>query len=191
MQVAVVSKDLLLREGLDSLLLRHGVLGVAGSCATVAQALDLVGHSGGILILTDDQPTKEFDLLRKVKDSLGLRVVLVANHPAAAGKAVADRVVLRSQGSDAMIRAILDLMPPAAQGVAEAIQVRYGGKKLSQRELQVAQLIARGLGNRRIAETLNIKEQSVKNLVSSILTKLGCDNRTQVVLALFGQNVEE
>jgi DNA-binding NarL/FixJ family response regulator len=56
--------------------------------------------------------------------------------------------------------------------------------RLTAREFEIARLVARGLSNRAIAETLAIKEQSVRNLVSSVLTKLGCDNRVQVAITL-------
>ncbi|MEQ1935602.1 MAG: LuxR C-terminal-related transcriptional regulator, partial [Fimbriimonadaceae bacterium] len=58
---------------------------------------------------------------------------------------------------------------------------------LTARELEVAKLVAQGMSNRRVSETLRLEEQSVKNLVSAILRKLGCQNRVQVALKLTGQ----
>jgi DNA-binding NarL/FixJ family response regulator len=51
---------------------------------------------------------------------------------------------------------------------------------LSAREHEVAQLVARGLTNRRIAQTLVLSERTAENHVQHILTKLGLDNRTQI-----------
>lgn len=51
---------------------------------------------------------------------------------------------------------------------------------LSARETQVAQLVARGLTNRQIADTLVLSERTAANHVQHILTKLGLDNRTQI-----------
>ena len=51
--------------------------------------------------------------------------------------------------------------------------------ELSQRELAVLRLIAAGLGNNEIATELYISENTVKNHVSSILSKLNVDNRVQ------------
>ena len=51
---------------------------------------------------------------------------------------------------------------------------------LSARETQVAQLVARGLTNRQIAETLVLSERTAGNHVQHILTKLGLHNRTQI-----------
>ena len=54
--------------------------------------------------------------------------------------------------------------------------------ELSQRELDVLQLVARGRSNKRIARDLTIAENTVKSHVSSILGKLGVESRTQAAL---------
>lgn len=51
---------------------------------------------------------------------------------------------------------------------------------LSVRKTQVAQLVARGLTNRQIAETLVLSERTTENHVQHILSKLGLANRTQI-----------
>lgn len=53
---------------------------------------------------------------------------------------------------------------------------------LSERELEVLKLVARGLTNQEIAETLIIGERTVGNHISSILSKLHLANRTQAAL---------
>jgi NarL family two-component system response regulator LiaR len=53
---------------------------------------------------------------------------------------------------------------------------------LSARELEVLRLIARGLENSEIAETLDISASTAKNHVSSVLTKLGLPNRVQAAI---------
>ena len=55
---------------------------------------------------------------------------------------------------------------------------------LGLRERQVLALIADGLSNRQIGERLGLAEKTVKNYVSSLLTKLGLERRTQA--AVFG-----
>lgn len=52
---------------------------------------------------------------------------------------------------------------------------------LTDREMEVLQLLAQGLANKQIALTLSISEHTVKFHVSSIYTKLGAANRTEAV----------
>ncbi|MCS7286193.1 MAG: response regulator transcription factor [Anaerolineae bacterium] len=73
-------------------------------------------------------------------------------------------------------------------GEFERLAIELGGEPgklftpLSSRELQVLQLIAKGYSNKQIALTLGIKEQTVKNHLTSILRKLAVNDRTQAVL---------
>lgn len=53
---------------------------------------------------------------------------------------------------------------------------------LSQREIEVLELVAGGRTNKEIALRLNISNQTVKNHISSILRKLAVNDRTQAVV---------
>lgn len=53
---------------------------------------------------------------------------------------------------------------------------------LSERELEVLKLLARGYTNAEIAETLFLSQGTVRNYVSSILAKLGVEDRTQAAI---------
>jgi DNA-binding NarL/FixJ family response regulator len=53
---------------------------------------------------------------------------------------------------------------------------------LSEREMQVLDLMSEGYNNADIAARLFISQNTVKNHVASILTKLGADNRVQAVV---------
>lgn len=53
---------------------------------------------------------------------------------------------------------------------------------LSRRELEVLELIARGSSNKEIARALKISDQTVKNHITSIMRKLGVNDRTQAVV---------
>jgi DNA-binding CsgD family transcriptional regulator/tetratricopeptide (TPR) repeat protein len=50
---------------------------------------------------------------------------------------------------------------------------------LSPREAQILELVARGLSNREIGESLTISEHTAANHIRSILRKTGCANRTE------------
>ncbi|WP_156758507.1 response regulator [Actinokineospora pegani] len=52
---------------------------------------------------------------------------------------------------------------------------------LTERERAVLELIGEGLSNREIAERLFLAEKTVKNYVTSVLSKLGMQRRTQAV----------
>jgi two-component system NarL family response regulator len=70
--------------------------------------------------------------------------------------------------------------PALSSKLADQMQPRSRGR-LTGRELTVLQLMAAGLPNRAIAESLDISERTVKFHVTAILNKLGADNRTQAV----------
>jgi two-component system response regulator DevR len=53
---------------------------------------------------------------------------------------------------------------------------------LSPREQEILELITEGCTNRQIGERLYLAEKTVKNYVSSLLTKLGMERRTQVAV---------
>jgi len=52
---------------------------------------------------------------------------------------------------------------------------------LTPRECEVLRLLAEGLSNREISTRLFVTERTIKFHVSSILDKLGADNRTEAV----------
>jgi|GEM_PF-3102880 len=55
---------------------------------------------------------------------------------------------------------------------------------LSAREYEIACLVARGMTNRQISETTQLKLQGVENLISTIFRKLRLENRTQLAITL-------
>ena len=53
---------------------------------------------------------------------------------------------------------------------------------LTEQERRILELISEGLTNRQIAETLFLAEKTVKNYVTSLLSKLGLERRTQAAV---------
>ena len=56
---------------------------------------------------------------------------------------------------------------------------------LTERETEILRLMAGGYSNKEIASALNVAEGTVKNHVSSILSKMGVRDRTRAVLKAF------
>src|SRR5207302_8012772 len=63
----------------------------------------------------------------------------------------------------------------------EPIKMQPLSEPLSERELQVLQLLARGVSNQEIAQELVIVIDTVKRHISHIFSKLGAKNRVQAV----------
>jgi DNA-binding NarL/FixJ family response regulator len=87
----------------------------------------------------------------------------------------------------AAARGVAWLSPRAADALLDRIRRDYAEpgpepqleQGLSPRELEVLQLVARGLDNGEIAAQLSISPRTAKNHVSSILAKLEVPNRIQ------------
>jgi DNA-binding NarL/FixJ family response regulator len=69
--------------------------------------------------------------------------------------------------------------PVSNEVPAQAIAAQFD---LTEREVEVLQLIATGATNREIAEQLVVSEGTVKNHVSNILSRLGLRDRTQAAI---------
>ena len=54
--------------------------------------------------------------------------------------------------------------------------------QLTTQERRILDLVGEGMTNRQIAETVHLAEKTVKNYVSSMLTKLGLQSRTQAAI---------
>jgi len=76
----------------------------------------------------------------------------------------------------------VQLSPSAAARLMREVKTPERPEALSERELDVLRLLARGLANKTISRDLGIAEKTVKTHVSSILGKLGVQSRTQAAL---------
>ena len=56
------------------------------------------------------------------------------------------------------------------------------GARLTEQERRILELLAEGLTNRQIGDRLLLAEKTVKNYVSSLLTKLGMHRRTEAAV---------
>jgi two-component system, NarL family, response regulator len=90
--------------------------------------------------------------------------------------------ILKSMMREELLRAVREvhegrmfLDPIVGSRLAE----RLSHRSLTSREVEVLRMVARGLGNKEIASTLNIAEVTVKLHVSHVLEKLSVKDRTQ------------
>jgi two-component system response regulator DevR len=112
----------------------------------------------------------------------------------AAIMAGASGYVLKQIGSSNLVDAVRgvaagqSLLDPAVTSrVLERLRAGEGNdpdelSELTAQERKILTLIAEGLTNRQIAERIFLAEKTVKNYVSSILSKLGLERRTQAAV---------
>jgi DNA-binding NarL/FixJ family response regulator len=74
------------------------------------------------------------------------------------------------------------LLDQVAQQATPVYQDQKIISQLNEREREVLQLLANGLGNSEIAQTLFLSEGTIKNYVSTIFSKLGVTDRTQAAI---------
>ena len=116
----------------------------------------------------------------------------VTDHAAAAAamRAGASGVLYKDVDPDALVRAIRAvhdghlLLAPEAAGTLlhQAAWPARGLDALTSREREVLAELAQGRSNREIARVLHVSEKTVKAHVSSVLAKLGVQDRTQAAL---------
>ncbi len=87
------------------------------------------------------------------------------------------------------------LHPMAASKMMQQVQSDRGEQegrlKISPREMEVLRLIAKGFGNKKIAEALFISERTVKTHVTHLLEKLDLSDRTQLAIYAINNKLVE
>ncbi|MCP3423988.1 response regulator [Nocardioides pinisoli] len=72
---------------------------------------------------------------------------------------------------------------------ATLVRRTTGGSTITEREVEVLELLSRGLGNREIARELFVSEATVKSHLSHVYTKLGVDTRAGAVAAAIERRI--
>jgi DNA-binding NarL/FixJ family response regulator len=196
--VLIVDDHPVVRQGLRVLLEVQDGIEVVGETGDGATALELAAGQEPDVILLDLKlhGLDGIAVLNELKASNNPARVLVltsVTDQAAAAAAVrtgAAGVLYKDVDPDALVRAIravhdghLLLAPEAAGGLLhQATWPERGLDALTAREREVLAELAQGRSNREIARALHVSEKTVKAHVSSVLAKLGVQDRTQAAL---------
>ena len=201
-RVLVVDDHDLFRAGLASVLAGQDGIDVVAQASGGRAAIRLAAELRPDVVLMDmrmpdlDGPAAMQQILAHNPD-VRILALTVASDEADVASAViagASGYLLKDSPIDDVVeavraaaRGIAWLSPRAAEALLGRIRRDYvepGGTPepepdLSPREVEVLQLIARGLDNSEIAAELSISPRTAKNHVSSILSKLEVPNRIQ------------
>jgi two-component system, NarL family, response regulator LiaR len=202
-RVLLVDDHAVVRKGLRALLDREPGIDVAGEAENGEQAVRIASRLGPDVILMDlEMPGMGgIEATRQITEQHpDTRVVILTSHAAEedvfpALKAGAQGYLLKHSAPEEVLRAIHQarrgetvLHPAIARMVLQELnrpaQPRQQATTdpLSERELEVLRLLARGMSNQEIADTLVVGEATVRSHVSSILRKLQLASRTQAAL---------
>jgi DNA-binding NarL/FixJ family response regulator len=193
LRVVVADDDVLLREGLASLLERSGFQ-VVGQAGDASQLLELVGETTPDVVVVDIRmppahATEGLDAAKEIRGQQPQTGILVLSAHAevdhamellASGRGIG--YLLKSRVSD--VAEFIETLERVARGgsvvdpglVQELVSARKRNDPLavvSDRERDVLALMAEGRSNAGIARRLWITEGTVEKHVRSILTKLG------------------
>jgi DNA-binding NarL/FixJ family response regulator len=204
--VVIVDDQLLLRAGFRKLLDGEDDLSVVGDAGDGLQALELVAEQRPDVVLMDIRmPVLDgIEATRRITARFPDTAVLVLTtydldeYVFAALEAGASGFLLKDSPPDELISAIRVVARGDAL-IAPSITrrliveftsraVRAGTRALppiSEREREVLIGVARGLSNAELAAELFIGEATVKTHVSSLLTKLACRDRVQLVVCAY------
>ena len=204
-KVIIADDHAVLRESLAALLDCQPDFKVLGTAANGNEALELLQqHSPDVLVLDLFMPEGDgFEVLRTL-DRAGSRVASVVltgseslNDYVQVVRLGARGLVLKGDEPEklfAAIRAVAggelafsDHLAHQVLGsmVSESRSQATSIDRLSDRERQIAFLVARGFKNRDIAQELNISENTVKRHLQSIFNKTGARDRLELaVMAL-------
>ncbi len=158
--------------------------------ADVEDAILQARHGGVLLCDTNSWTAMEKDAagLRDRVRAQNIALLLIANTDAGAHRLLQLRGVSGVVAPDCEIaeleQAVAEIVDGRTWFKAEGRAVPPSGmSKLSCRQVEILELMTRGLLNKQIAWELGVTEGTVKSHVSAILEKLGCDRRTQAIAA--------
>jgi DNA-binding NarL/FixJ family response regulator len=201
-KVIVVDDHDIFRHGLIGLLAERG-MPVAGEAAFAPDAIRQATEIGPCVVLMDlslpgmsgIEATQRLTAAAPLARVVVLSILGDDRHVIDALLAGACGYVLKDAPIDQVVEAVRaadrgeSLISPRIASCLvrrlrepDTLDVSLTGEALTPRELEVLDLLARGLDNSEIAQALYLSQHTVKNHVSSILIKLQVENRIQAAV---------
>ncbi|MDH6451488.1 two-component system response regulator DevR [Streptomyces sp. SAI-149] len=199
-----------MRRGVHELLSVEGDIEVVGEAGTAADALTRIPATRPDVAVLDvrlpdgsgvevcreirsrDESVKCL-MLTSYADDEALFEAIMAGASGYVLKAIRGSELLDAVRGVAAGRSLLD--PVATARVLE--RLRNGGTgrndelaRLTGQERKILDLIGEGLTNRQIGERLHLAEKTIKNYVSSLLSKLGMERRSQAAAYVARRQME-
>jgi len=212
LRVLIADDHSVVRAGLKALLESHDEIEVVAEADTGDAAVRQANaHHPDIAVLDIRMPgLSGIDACRQIVEGVpGCKVIILTSYAeeellSAAIDAGASGYVLKRIGNDELIGAVLAvgrgegiLDPAMTSSVFEKVRQANAAHAathfddLTQQELSVLALVANGLTNRQIAAQLFLGEGTVRNYVSSILSKINVSNRAEAAVYALKHDIEK
>ncbi len=209
-RILIADDHAVVRAGLKALLETREGFRVVAEAETGEEAVTKAQeHHPEVAVLDIRMPgLSGIDACRKIVQTVeGCRVVMLTSYAEdelllAAIDAGASGYVLKRIGSDELLQAVErvsqgegTLDPTMTQTVFEKVREANRAEDasafsdLTQQELAVLALVAQGLTNRQIAMRLFLGEGTVRNYVSSVLSKISVSNRAEAAIYAVKHNI--
>ena len=211
-RIILVDDHEVVRIGLKTLLDRHPDFEVVGEASSAREAVEKTASLLPDVVVMDIRlpGTSGIDACDEiVKRFPETKVLMLTSYAEdemlfSAIRAGASGYVLKQIGSEDLVKALESvgsgegLLDPAVtqrvfQEVRRAVREEEASAfaNLSQQEKHVLQLVSEGKTNREIAKALFLGEGTVRNYVSSILSKLGVNNRAEAAAYAVEHSLKE
>jgi NarL family two-component system response regulator LiaR len=194
-RVIIADDHDLLREGVSACLSAAADISVVGEASTGEGAIELAAEHGPDVVVIDMVMPgigglESIKRLRAGDPGLGILALTSFSERARiqdALEAGANGYLVKSVGAESLAQAVRavamgedSFSPEVTRALASATTSPKGAHDtLTQRESQIARLVAAGRTNAEIAQHANLSVYTVKNHVSSILSKLHAQTRTE------------
>ena len=203
-RLLIVDDHPVVRDGLSSMFARDPEFTVVGEAADGAEAVRMAETLAPDVILMDlrmsgmDGVTAIGELTRRAIPSrvLVLTTYDTDSHVLPAIEAGATGYLLKDAPRDELLRAVrsaargeVALSPSVAARLMSRLRTAPPIGPLSQRELEVLQLVAAGHTNREAAARLFITEATVKTHLLNIYAKLGVNDRAAAVAEAYNRGL--